>query len=72
MNLSFNFIISTSRGVYLYRENKIKQIFDKGVCFGVCYSNGGYIVLNRNNYDGTGGGDPSSINSLEFFDPNIW
>lgn len=71
MNLDFSFLISASRGVYLYQKDKIRQIFSGGVCFGLGHHNGQYIVLNRNNQDGTGGGDPTGINSLEFFDKDF-
>lgn len=71
MDLPFKFLISTSKGVYLYKDSQITKIYQGGVCFGLAKLIDQYIVLNRNNYDGSGGGNPNGVNSLEFFDLNF-
>lgn len=72
MQLDFSFIISASKGLYIYKNNKIQQIFVGGVMFGISSYRNGYIALNRNNYDGTGGGmNTNSENSLEFFNKDF-
>lgn len=71
MNLSFNFLVATSKALFLYRNNEFKKLQDsKGVYFGLTCDNTYYIALARNNFDGTGGGNTNSPNSLEFFDQN--
>ena len=71
MNLS-KFLITTSKSVYLY-DNGLKEIHTgNGVYFGVTRCGlDRYIVLARNNQDGTDGGHIAGINSLIFFDENF-
>lgn len=71
INLPFSFLISTSRGIFSYKDSVIDKIYNGGVCFGLCKLIDQYVVLNRNNYDGTGGGNPNGVNSLEFFDTSL-
>lgn len=66
------FLITTSRKVLLYDNGNIREILNGGVFFGVCKLPGyGYTVLNRNNFNGTGGGNPDSTNRLEFLNENF-
>lgn len=71
MNLDFDVLITTSRFVYLYTKGQLKTLLSGGVFFGICKSPNGYIVLNRNNFDGTGGGNPNGYNSIEYFDKSF-
>ncbi len=67
-----NFLISTSRAIYLYRDKLEKMPQDHGVYFGLTkIPEIGYCALGRNNFDGTGGGNPNGVNSLEFIDKNF-
>jgi hypothetical protein len=69
MNLPFNFLISTSKSLWMYKENKLKELQSgRGVYFGLAKTDSFYVALARNNFDGTGGGNPNGVNSLEFFD----
>lgn len=67
LNLPFKFLIATSKSIFLYSNNEISKLLDGGVFFGLTQLKDQYIALNRNNFDGTGGGNPNGINSLDFF-----
>lgn len=68
LDLPFRFLISTSQAVYLYDLGLRKIHEGNGVYFGISSKSPQYFVLARNNFDGTGGGNPNGINSLIIFD----
>ncbi len=70
MEITFKFLIATSKKLILYENGKLTTLQDsKGVYFGTTkLDNFGYCFLARNNFDGSGGGLTNSINSFEFFD----
>ncbi len=70
MNLP-KFIITTSKSVFLYHNGLNEISKGRGVYFGVTQYVNGCIVLARNNFDGTGGGNTKGTNSLEFFDKDF-
>lgn len=73
MRLPFKFTINTSKKILFYDNGEISLLKDgNGVYFGgTAHPDYGYIVLARNNFDGTGGGNVFGCNLLEFFDKNF-
>jgi len=70
--LPFNFLVATSKAVYLNSSKELLKIHEgNGVYFGLTANYPQYYVLARNNFDGTGGGNPNSMNGIIIFNKDF-